>query len=157
MRPRKPTQTKKLSGTLRKSRVNVSEPSPDMIDTGPMIELDDVAKKYRAYVVPLLEKVGIMSELDPSEIDILCATYSEWVRLDKYIREELKNASSYEHYTQAGMSYKAYPEYKLRADAANRLHKILTEFGMTPASRSKVNANKTDKKDDNPFKSLKLV
>jgi len=157
MRPRKPTQMKKLSGTLQKCRTNKNEPKPELGDTGPITELDDDALNYRRYIVPILEKVGVMSELDPSHLDLLCATYSEWARLDRYIRKDLNNKSSYEHYTQAGMSYKAYPEYKLRADAANRLQKLLSDFGMSPASRSKVSANTGSKKEENPFKSLQVV
>jgi len=35
-----------------------------------------------------------------------------------------------------------------------QIHKYLTEFGMSPAARSKVSGQKSEKKDENPFSKI---
>ena len=132
---------KQLQGTLQKCRQNPETLSPRAVG---------VWNK----VVPMLEKYGVLSEFDQMAVQNLCETYAEWLTLNEYITYELKGKSSFEVYTREGaITYRPYPEISQRAEVSKRLQSLLSDFGLTPAARSKVNTITKDKKED-PWKDL---
>ena len=49
-----------------------------------------------------------------------------------------------------GTMKRAHPAVSIRNDAARRAQSLMSEFGLTPAARSRVNVEAPAKKEENP-------
>lgn len=140
---------KAVQGTNRPSRENKQAPeSPKQIPEMPQ-GLTTRAKKYWGELVELLHEMGVITLADKSVLELLCETYAEWKSLNHTIKTSYKGKTSYLTITKDGSEmYRGYPEVSQRADAARRFQSLLSEFGLTPAARSKVTAIGKDKEKD---------
>ncbi|WP_431645795.1 phage terminase small subunit P27 family, partial [Enterobacter hormaechei] len=85
-----------------------------------------------------LDAIGVMSQLDARALELLVEAYTEYRHHCDTLEVE---GYTYRTETQNGdVLIKAHPAAIMKADAWKRLRAMLGEFGMTPASRSKVNA-----------------
>ncbi|MBC7155627.1 MAG: P27 family phage terminase small subunit [Rhodobacteraceae bacterium] len=67
---------------------------------------------------------------------LLCKTLCEWIEAGRTIAQ---HGATYECQTEAGaVMYRAHPAVAQRNDAARRVQSLLSEFGLTPAARAKV-------------------
>lgn len=143
-RPRKPTSLKLIQGTLQKCRTPKDEPvaeiscpiCPDHI-TGP-------AKSEWDRITSSLLEMGVMSKHDGPALEIYCTSYAEMLKARAGVEKIgmlIKTPNGYPVKN---------PLITIANEAENKCLKILVEFGLTPASRSKVSANK-DKKPANKF------
>lgn len=145
---------KLMQGTLQKCRQNENAPKvtpdlPEMPET-----LSERAVSVWGKIAPMLNQYGVVSSFDQIAIENLCETYAEWLHLNDYINNDLDNKTSYETVSdKGGLSHRAYPEIAQRATVSRRLQSLLSDFGLTPAARSKVNTITKDKKED-PWKDL---
>src|SRR3990167_3645626 len=115
--PRKPTALKLLHGTFRADTVAENEPKPK-IDTDypePPEHLTFLAAQRWRVIAPILHPLGLLTQADYDALEFYCENYSEW-REAKRLRD--------------------IPKMKAFQQAARQ---FLTEFGMTPASRSRIN------------------
>lgn len=129
-----PTNLKAFKKTERKCRVNELEPMPDSDRIMPPEELTPAALKHWDLVVEQLKAAGIMTNLDNQALGIYCEAYTRWAEA---------NAKIAEH----GMVIKApsgYPVQSPYLSISNRafeqMRAMLSEFGMTPSSRSRIKA-----------------
>lgn len=136
-RPPKPTALKKLGGTLQPSRTNPLEPIPDVALGIPPNWLSATAKEYWNEIGGLLLQMKLISYGDTAALMLLTDVLAEWCLVRKIIK---KKGRVYQVLTEGGMTYKARPEVAMEADLWRRAHRMLVEFGLTPASRSKVSA-----------------
>lgn len=89
-----------------------------------------------------LDAIGVMSQLDARALELLVEAYTEYRHHCDTLEVE---GYTYRTKTQSGdVLIKAHPAAIMKADAWKRLRAMLGEFGMTPASRSKVNAKGPD-------------
>lgn len=85
-----------------------------------------------------LDAIGVMSQLDARALELLVEAYTEYRHHCDTLEVE---GYTYRTETQNGdVLIKAHPAAIMKADARKRLRAMLGEFGMTPASRTKVNA-----------------
>jgi len=105
--------------------------------------LDKTAKKEWNRVVPELEKLGLISQLDRTALAIYCQSYSQLVACEKALaKEEL----TYE--TPSGQK-KPNPYIAIIRDLKTTIRQYLSEFGLTPSSRSRMSiSGETDDDDD---------
>jgi P27 family predicted phage terminase small subunit len=89
--------------------------------------------------------LGLLTELDVTALALYCQVYSRWVEAEK------KLAS-------LGMLIKTHNDLPMQSpylSIANRcfdqLRAMLTEFGMTPSSRSRISAFPPEEQEDDPF------
>lgn len=137
-RGRKPKapELKVLHGD-RADRIN--QDSPAAIAGRPecpeWLKEDPVASLKWDELVDQLEQLGVLSRTDSESIALYCATYSTW----RMARSELKTAESL---TVAGAQggTKLNPLNSVVASTAGLLARLQAEFGLTPSSRSRVNA-----------------
>lgn len=94
--------------------------------------LSDAAKTEWRRICPLLEKAGLMSPLYRA---LLVAYVTTWARL--LDMDERLDHEGHVLHTADGKPYK-HPLCSLRKSAADFLLKVSCEFGLTPASRSRV-------------------
>jgi P27 family predicted phage terminase small subunit len=131
-RPRKPLKLHLLHGTSQKSRLNFDEPQPEVSIPDPPPELNGKALDEWNRVAPQLVQLGILTDLDRPGLAAYCASWAQWLEA----QEELKK----------GVIFKApktgYPMVSpwvfIASAAAKQMHRFLTEFGLSPASRTRI-------------------
>lgn len=140
--PRLPTQMKLLKGTDRKDRRNPDEPMPMLLtdDTPPPGWLTPEAKKGWRESLPLLVGMRIATIGDQVAIGQLCVSFARWRRAYKltHVRgfQPVYSTST----DNGSILYKEHPAVAQEERAAKQLLDALRDFGMTPASRSRVHA-----------------
>lgn len=84
-----------------------------------------------------LNAEGIISQLDARALELLVEAYTEYRHHCEILDVE---GYTYRTETQNGdVLIKAHPAAAMKADARKRIRAMLAEFGMSPASRAKVN------------------
>lgn len=134
--PRKPTPLKVLHGTNRKDRANPKEPKPADLpkDATPPEWLTTRGKEAWTDILPILRGLGVMTVADPVALALLCDALAEYVDARAVVRVE---GATYWTEGKSTM-LRARPEVTIASDAWRRAKVMLTEFGLTPASRARV-------------------
>ncbi|WP_099126330.1 phage terminase small subunit P27 family, partial [Xenorhabdus stockiae] len=88
-----------------------------------------------------LDKVGVLTNLDAKALELLIEAYVEYRTHCDTLETE-----GYTYRTDQGL-IKAHPAAGMKADAWKRIHAMLSAFGMSPSSRTKVNMVGEDKAD----------
>jgi P27 family predicted phage terminase small subunit len=97
-----------------------------------------------------LDALGVMSQLDGRALELLVEAYTEYRHhcdtLDRegYTYAVYNEDDGDERKDREIRMIKPHPAAMMKADAWKRIRAMLAEFGMTPASRSKVNATAPD-------------
>lgn len=140
----KPKPLKILEGTYRADRDNLNAPEPPVTRGAlPPDFLDELAKAEWARIVPELENLGIMSNIDIALVASYCTSVSELAEACKRIEID---GYMYETESREGyMVQRKSPWIEVRNKAIANIVKTSCEMGMTPASRSKVTATKQTK------------
>ena len=143
----KPTALKVLEGTFRPDR-NRGEPHPDPgICTCPSW-LSKEAKAEWRYIVPRLTKLGLLTYIDKAALVSYCTAYADIQQTERIIAKggftiecvkELKNG-------ELSIYLQQRPEVAIRSAARATVKQFLAEFGLSPASRAKLNV--TPKKEE---------
>jgi P27 family predicted phage terminase small subunit len=81
--------------------------------------------------------LDILHKGDRKVLEMLVDCYDEWIRLGEEVEAK---GFTYESFTENGTIIRPLPEVAMRADAFRRMKSLITELGMTPASRNKVSA-----------------
>ncbi|MTI32807.1 phage terminase small subunit P27 family [Xanthovirga aplysinae] len=142
----KPTQMKVISGTLQKCRTNKKEPKlPTDYNPSPPEWLDKKGKLAFRQLAKELGNMQVLTTADRKALELLCDAYSEYREARKAVKEL---GSTYESINQSGgVMYRARPEVAIASDAWKRVRSMMSEFGLTPSSRSKVAATGEKEKD----------
>ena len=148
--PKKPTKLKLIQGTLPKSKANHSEPMPNKKIPYPPDHLNDIAKEEHGRMSVLLYNLGLLTEIDGTALAAYCEAYSVWVEACN-VRNEL--GSDWMTETTINGNNIQRPIVGIINQARKSMKEYLIEFGMTPASRSKVSAKKSED-NKNPFSKL---
>lgn len=136
-RPRKPTVVKKAQGTYQPCYGNPAEPTPVCEIPEPPEHLGDLALKLWPQYGAMLHSMGVLARCDRTALESLCETHAEIIGLRQEIAEHGK--TTYSVVTQSGDEMiRGLPQVSQLSDAERRLLALLTQFGLTPASRSKV-------------------
>jgi P27 family predicted phage terminase small subunit len=104
-----------------------------------------MAKEYWQEIGGLLLQMKLISYGDTAAMTLLCDVLAQWVSVRVTIA---KRGRVYELLTAGGKVFRARPEVAMEADLWRRAAAMLQQFGLTPSSRSKVNAlGATEEKD----------
>ncbi len=141
-RPTKPTVLKLVTGTARPGRLNPDEPQTEVaIPTAPHHLSKHAGEEWKR-IAPLLESMGLVSESDRSALAMYCQAWGDHVKAEYMIRKQGHVIT-----TTKGNVVQS-PWVGISNTSKQIAHKFLVEFGLTPASRSKVSA--TPKKEKKP-------
>ena len=139
----KPTKLKKLEGNPSKRPLNKFEPQP-------LVEIPSCPKHLCAEaraewkrICPELDKLGLLSKIDRAALAAYCQAYGRWVKAEialKTIEDKFHNvnAGSGMCYQTSNGNWVMQPLVSVANKALEQMHKYLIEFGMTPASRSRI-------------------
>lgn len=133
-----PQELKKKRGTARKDRapenpVEVSKGKP--ISKTPSF-LKAKGKLMYERTVGHLHNMGLLSSVDDTALELLAMAYQEWYSAELKLQRE---GRVYESLSSNGARVlKAHPAAQQSSDAWRRIRMMLIEFGLTPASRSKL-------------------
>ncbi len=149
-RKRIPTKLKIIRGTDQKCRMNPDEPEPEIELPKPPKHLTGIAAKEWKRAGALLEELGLISDIDMCMFLAYCESYGRWREAEKKIKEQglfievpigIKKGKKGKEDTII-FAVKKNPYLAIAKDAKREATKYAVEFGMSPASRSKVKAEK---------------
>ena len=135
--PRKPSKLKLLHGTFRADTVAQNEADPEACLFPAPEHLSEKAKIEWAYISQELFTLGLLTRIDRVELELYCESYATWLEAKAMCatsegkdRKVIKAADG---------RFQKNPYFNIMREAGADAHRYLTEFGMTPASRSRIN------------------
>ena len=138
----KPTHLKLLQGNPGGRPLNAKEPkSPPMGPKAPRW-LSKAARKEWKRLMPILLDSGLLTRLDTDAFGRLCQTTAQLHEADRGLEEHGMLVKSPNGYPQQS------PYFTLCTALQKRLWNQLTEFGMTPSSRSRIEVEAKTPVDD---------
>lgn len=130
----KPTRVKVLTGNPGKRPLNRDEPRPEPAAPECPTELGPVAHREWNRLVGELTKLRMLTNLDRAALAAYCGAYALWAEATEAIQK----------YGTMVKSPSGYPVQSPYVSIANRqaeiMMRIASEFGFTPASRSRISA-----------------
>lgn len=142
-----PTNLKVLKGTDRADRKNPNEPKPDIEIPDPPDFLSADAKDEWSRITLQLKRLGLITQLDRTELAMYCQAYGRMVKYERIIAETDQG----ELYTTKSGNTLTSPAMWVVNKSMEQCHKFLAEFGMTPASRSRIKVALPSGKQKNDF------
>lgn len=137
----KPSHLKLLQGNPGRRPLNASEPKPPA-QLPPVPEhLSDSAKREWARMGQQLLNLGLLTSIDRSAFAAYCAVYARWVEAEESLRQTgpvLRSPSGYPMLS---------PFYTVANQSLSQMRAYMTEFGMTPSSRSRTSVGGTEQTD----------
>ena len=136
-RPPKPTHLKLLQGNAGKRRQPEGEPKPPLETPSCPAWLSKVAKTEWKRIVPELEELQLLTRCDRAALAAYCESYSSWQAAEKWLR---KNGPQYIVRDKDGqIKYVAqFPMVAVANKSKSDMRAFLTEFGLSPASRTRI-------------------
>ena len=128
----KPTNVKRLEGNPGKRPLNENEPQPVTDRTTPPSHLSPEAKTEWRRIYPELHAMGLANKVDRAALAAYCQVYGRWAKYERIVSEKG------ELYKTAQGNIQTSPALWVVNKALEQMYKYLTEFGMTPASRSRI-------------------
>lgn len=142
-----PTALKLIKGNPGKRAINKREPKKVAPQLKVPSHLDSIAKTVWKKTAKTLDELGVLSDTDLQTLENYCETYARIRRL----RAEIKTlgGTAYESVKSDGeVLWKSYPHVAQLDSAERNFRSFAVELGLTPASRTKVQAKeKTDEND----------
>jgi P27 family predicted phage terminase small subunit len=138
-----PTVIRKAEGNPGKRPFNEREPQPRAIRPKMPKHLDERAKKTWKRLCPMLERLRVLTEADGIALANLCVDYSILLQA----QEALAKAGLLTKTQKTGVIHQS-PLLNIMAVTTDRVTRALREFGLTPASRSRVAATAEPSMDD---------
>jgi len=130
-----PTSLRILKGNPQRRPINGAEPTIPAGDLPePTEELDAEGLKTWARYVPILLGAGLATPADAPALTALCQKWSEWVAIQRRLKVEGMIV------VRKGIPVR-HPLAQQADVIAAQLKAYFVEFGMTPASRSRISVN----------------
>jgi P27 family predicted phage terminase small subunit len=138
----KPSAIEQAEGNPGKRAKNTREPKPCLVRPKMPSHLDKLARKEWKRLCPILERMRVLTEADGGALAGLCFDAS----LLQQAQEALGKTGLLTKTAKSGVIHLS-PLLHLVAVTADRLARGFQQFGLTPASRSRVQTVE-EKKDD---------
>jgi P27 family predicted phage terminase small subunit len=130
-RPPLPTKVKLLRGTLRKHRVNPTEPTPSPGAPSMPPTLPESARHAWRWLVRLLLSMRILTKADGPVLLLAACRLTDYQDLS---RDLATNGRTYETVTPTGSTMRRQrPEVALRDSAWRDAMQALVQLGLTPS------------------------
>jgi P27 family predicted phage terminase small subunit len=137
----KPTRLKLLTGNPGKRPLNADEPKPEAATPECPVELGPVARREWDRMAAELAPLRILTQLDRAALAAYCGAYAMWAEATESIQK----------YGTMVKSPTGYPVQSPYVSIANRqaeiMMRIASEFGFTPASRTRISAPPAHERD----------
>lgn len=143
----KPSALKLVEGNPGHRPINKREPKPTGIPACPA-QLDQTAKNEWRRISRSLITMGLLTVVDRSALAAYCSAFSSWMTAEEKIQKFghlIKTAKS-------GYPMQN-PYVAIKNTSMDQMRKFLIEFGMTPASRSRISVGDNGEVTD-PFETF---
>lgn len=128
----KPTALKILEGNPGRRPLNTAEPSPGKgMPTCPAWLLPEAKREWRR-LAKKMNQMGVLSEVDRAAFAAYCQSYARWKEAQEHLTEE---GSCYE--SDKGIRRPS-PWVAISNTEQRLMINAASEFGLTPAARSKI-------------------
>jgi P27 family predicted phage terminase small subunit len=137
---RKPTALKKFLGNPGKRKLNEKEPKarkgvPEM----PRFLTTEARAEWRR-IIPILVDMCVLTVADGKALAGYCSAYAQLVKAEAAIEKYGIICATLDQVTGVA-ELKVNPAVRIKSDALRHMKSFLIEFGLTPASRSKLKIN----------------
>lgn len=146
----KPTAIKVLEGNPGKRQLNSSEPRPNKKAPRCPNWLEDEAKKEWKRMAKQLEHLGVLTEIDMAAFAGYCQAYARWKEAEEFITKHgtiVKTPSGY---------WQQVPQVSIAQTYLKIMNKFCEQFGLTPSSRTRINAEINKVTETDPMELLLL-
>ena len=132
----KPTKLRELQGTPGKRRLPKGEPRPVVKDRVPSAPrwLGEEARREWRRIAPLLHRAGLLTEVDGTALGMMCEALAMYHEAKRVLGEQRLGLIVV---SDKGNTYQ-HPAVGLMNSARADVLRWAREFGMTPASRSRI-------------------
>ena len=138
----KPTAIKLLEGNPGRRPLNEHEPVPPKATIKCPAWLEPEAKKEWKRLAPALESMGVLTSVDISAFAGYCQAYARWKEAEEFISQHGSIFQTPSGYVQQ------VPQVSIAQQNLKIMQSFCTEFGLTPATRSRIAANGNEGKND---------
>lgn len=152
-RPKKPTNLKVLEGNPGKRPLPQNEPKPLPISPMCPTWLNADAKRMWKKLVPALEKMRLVTSIDGEALAAACQSYGIWVECEKYFKKKDDDGKlfgrTYLYENKNGsVNELPRPQVAIGNKALSEFRAFCSEFGLSPASRTRIEIPKFGEEDD---------
>lgn len=145
----KPTAMKVLEGNPGKRPLNEHEPTPPKGTLRCPTWLEAEAKKEWRRLAPSLEAMGVLTSVDITAFSGYCQAYARWKEAEEFISQHGSIFQTPSGYVQQ------VPQVSIAQQNLKIMQSFCSEFGLTPATRSRIIANSGEGTDESaPMESL---
>jgi P27 family predicted phage terminase small subunit len=135
----KPTNIKILEGNPGKRAMNRHEPRPSPVAPPMPRNLPALAQKFWKDIAPRLEALGILTEVDGPAFTAMAIHYAKMIEATVAMKKDGQTKKDYN-----GNPVKNPMDQVLRENST-QFRQWCSEFGLTPASRAKLQVPDPDK------------
>jgi P27 family predicted phage terminase small subunit len=147
-----PTAIKKLRGNPGRRPLNEKEPrletkAPDMPP-----DLPELAQKEWNAIVPVLLRLGMLTEIHGKALAAYCFAYARWHEAEEEVSKRgilIEETIFDKDGNEISSKLKRNPAVSISNDALKIMKSYLTEFGLTPSSGSRLQIEQP--KEEDPF------
>ena len=144
----KPTALKVLEGNPGKRPLNKREPAPPKENVKCPSWLEPEAKKEWKRLAPSLEAMGVLTSADITSFAGYCQAYARWKEAEEFIS---KHGSIFQ--TPSGYVQQV-PQVSIAQQNLKIMQSFCSEFGLTPATRSRIVTGTENSEEDDPMANL---
>lgn len=139
----KPSSLKKLQGNPGKRRLNELEPQPaiGIADPPEVVKSNAVAFAEWQRVSAELDGKGVIARVDSASLAGYCMSFARWTQAEEHI-------ARYGLVVSSAQGVKKNPACTIAAESLRHMRAFAVEFGLTPASRSRLQVSTTQPEDD---------
>jgi len=144
-----PTPLLRLRGTARKDRTRHEPAGPAGVPDCPEW-LDEQAKNAWSQLVPQLTQMRVLSRIDGNALARYCTFWGRWKAAEEFLA---KNGSVYTLKDEQGKvrCVQQFPQVAIAHKLGALLTRLEGEFGMTPSSRSRIQALPGNDDEEDPL------
>jgi P27 family predicted phage terminase small subunit len=147
----KPTAIKVLEGNPGKRPLNKNEPKPEKKAPKCPTWLEAEAKKEWRRMSKTLEAIGVLTQVDASAFAGYCQAYARWKEAEEFLSKHgtiFKTPSGY---------IQQVPQVSIAQTYLKIMKDFCSEFGLTPAARSRIAVSTTEGSSEDPMEDILRV
>lgn len=147
----KPSALKVLEGNPGKRPMNEKEPTPEKKAPRCPSWLEPEAKKEWKRMAKTLETIGVLTEVDKSAFAGYCQAYARWKEAEEFLSKHgtiFKTPSGY---------IQQVPQVSIAQTYLKVMKDFCSEFGLTPAARTRIQVEPLHTEEDDPMEALLRV
>ena len=147
----KPTALKVLEGNPGKRPLNKNEPQPEKKAPRCPSWLEPEAKKEWRRMAKTLENIGVLTQVDKAAFAGYCQAYARWKEAEEFLSKHgtiFKTPSGY---------IQQVPQVAIARNYLQIMKDFCSEFGLTPAARTRIKVDQEAVSSDVPMDALLRV